>query len=291
MNIKKLERLREIFVEFREDINAHDLRRFNRKILWECGIAGILTVKEWFAQARTSLDREVDGFLRDNYKMDAYQNLYDKSGTTLISYNEDSLLDRFEVPDGVTTIEDKAFIENERIKEVIFSDSVKRIGNCAFYGCKNLQTVKLGKGFGQEDSASGSFIFYGCQKLTEIYVDSIEDIRNFKHDNNPFTTSFDLYAGGVLFDKDVTIQKEVTSAGGLDWIVFCRSIRNVYSDSDKVSCRNGLITNYEKLSVNGHNIFPRLCIENIKTVEQLKAFGREHHCDISDEACSSFFGK
>lgn len=289
MNDEKKRRVLEIIVEFGKDINAHYFKFFNREILRECGIAGLLTVKDLFAQARPGLDSEIDGFLQD-YKLDEYQNLYDKSGITLISYNEDSLLDRFEVPDGVTRIGDKAFIENERIKEVIFSDSVKRIGNSAFYGCKNLQKVKLGKGLGQTDSMSGSFIFYGCPKFTEIYVDSIEYIRNFKHDNNPFTTSFDLYVGGVLFDKDVTIQKELTSAVGLDWIVFCRSIRNVYSDSGKVSCRNGFITNYEKLSPNGNNIFPQLCIENIKTVEQLKEFGREHHLDISDAACSNFFG-
>ena len=289
MNDEKKRRLWEIIVEFEKDINAHHFKFFNREILRECGIAGLLTVKDLFAQARTGLDGEIDGFLQD-YKLDEYQNLYDKSGITLISYNEDSLIDRFEVPDGVTIIGDKAFKGNETIQEVVISDSVKRIGNRAFYGCKNLQKVKLGKGLGQPDSMSGSSIFYDCPKLTEIYVDSIEDIRNFKHDNNPFTTSFDLYVGGVLFDKDVTIQKEATSGVELEWILFCKSVRNVYSDSGDVSCRNGFITNYEELSPNGNNIFPQLCIENIKTVEQLKEFGREHHLDISDEACSNFFG-
>lgn len=289
MNDEKKRRVLEIIVEFGKDINAHYFEFFNREILRECGIAGLLTVKDLFAQARPGLDSEIDGFLQD-YKLDEYQNLYDKIGTTLISYNEDSLLDRFEVPDGVTIIGDKAFKGNETIQEVVISDSVKRIGNRAFYGCKNLQKVKLGKGLGQPDSMSGSYIFYGCPKLTEIYVDSIEDIRNFKHDNNPFTTSFDLYVGGVLFDKDVTIQKEAEDSVELDWILFCKSVRNVYSDSGKVSCRNGFITNYEELSPNGNNIFPQLCIENIKTVEQLKEFGREHHLDISDDACSNFFG-
>ena len=288
MNDEKKRRLREIIVEFGEDINAHYLEFFNRKILRECGIAGLLMVKDLFAQAIKGLEREIDGFLQD-YTMDEYRNLYDKSGTTLISYNEDNLLDRFEVPDGVTRIGDKAFKGNETIQEVVIPDSVKWIEDRAFYGCENLQKVKLGKGLGQTDSMSGSSIFYGCPKLTEIYVDSIEDIRNFKHDINPFTTLFDLYVGGVLFDKDITIQKEVTSAVELDWIVFCRSIRNVYSDSGKVSCRNGFITNYEELSPNGNNIFPQLCIENIKTVEQLKEFGRKHHLEISDAACSNFF--
>ena len=283
MNDEKKRRVLEIIVEFGEDINVNYLEFFNRKILKECGVAGLLMVKDLFAQAIKGLEREIDGFLQD-YTMDEYQNLYDKSGTTLISYNEDNLLDRFEVPDGVTIIGDKAFKGNETIQEVVISDSVKRIGNRAFYGCKNLQKVKLGKGLGQPDSMSGSYIFYGCPKLTEIYVDSIEYIRNFKHDNNPFTTSFDLYVGGVLFDKDVTIQKEAEYSVELDWILFCKSIRNVYSDSGNVSCRNGFITNYKMMH------FPPLCVENIKTVEQLKEFGREHHLDISDEACSNFFG-
>ena len=289
MNDEKKRRVLEIIVEFGEDINVNYLEFFNRKILKECGVAGLLTVKDLFAQARTGLEREIDGFLQD-YTMDEYQNLYDKSGTTLISYNEHNLLDRFEVQDGVTIIGDKAFKGNETIQEVVISDSVKGIGNRAFYGCKNLQKVKLGKGLGQPDSMSGSSIFYDCPKLTEIYVDSIEDIRNFKHDINPFTTSFDLYVGGVLFDKDITIQKEVTSAVELDWIVFCRSIRNVYSASGRVSCRNGFIANYEEFWTNNMMHFPPLCIENIKTVDQLKEFGREHHLDISDEACSNFYG-
>lgn len=290
MNDEKKIRLREIIVEFGEDINAHYLEFFNRKILKECGIAGLLTVKELFAQAHTGLDREIEGFLQGNYKRDEYQNLYNKSGTTLVSFNEDTLIERFEIPNRVTAIGDEAFKENGNIIEVIIPDSVMRIGNRAFFGCKNLQKVKLGKGLGQPDSMSGSSIFYGCPKLTEIYVDSIEDIRNFKHDNNPFTTSFDLYVGGVLFDKDVTIQKEAAYSVELDWILFCKSVRNVYSDSGKVSCQNGFITNYEEFWTNNMMHFPPLCVENIKTVEQLKEFGRKHHLDISDAACSNFFG-
>lgn len=291
MNGEQERRLYQILAEFEEEINAYDLEQCNRKILKECGIAGLLTVKEWYTQARTGLDREVDRYLEENYTLDADKNLYDKSGATLVSFNEDNLNERFEIPDRVTAIGDQAFKGNKNIIEVIIPDSVTRIGNSAFEGCANLQKVWMGKGLGQINSVSGSNIFYGCQKLKEIHVGRIEDIKSFKHDNNPFTASFDLYVGGTLYNTDITIQKECKSAVEIDWIIFCKSIRKVYSDSKKISCRDGYIINYEKLSVNGKKIFPLLCIEDFRTVEQLKEFGREHHLDISDDACSKFFRK
>ena len=131
MNDEKKRRLREIIVEFEEDIKDNYWEFFIRKILGECGIAGLSTVKRLSQPAKN----EIDGFLQD-YTMDEHQNLYDKSGTTLISYNENNLLDRFEVPDGVTRIGDKAFKGNEIIQEVVIPDSVKWIEDRAFYDCK-----------------------------------------------------------------------------------------------------------------------------------------------------------
>lgn len=108
MTSEKIRRMREIIVESEEEINAGDLEDFNRKILTECGIAGLLSIKERFTQAKTGLGCEIDGFLK-NYKLDEYQNLYNKDGTTLISYNEDVQQNCFEVPNGVMSIGDRAF--------------------------------------------------------------------------------------------------------------------------------------------------------------------------------------
>lgn len=44
MNDEKKRRVLEIIVEFGEDINVNYLEFFNRKILKECGVAGLLTV-------------------------------------------------------------------------------------------------------------------------------------------------------------------------------------------------------------------------------------------------------
>ena len=285
MNQNKKKAFGEIFKKYKEEMEIGYVPEcFSKEVLNKCGVAGLFEVKNLFGERDfLGLIPKVKRFIDSNYILDDWNNLYDKNGTTLVSFNEDNLIERFEIPNRVTTIGDEAFKENGNIIEVIIPDSVMRIGNRAFYGCKNLQKVRMGKGLGQKGSLSGSFIFYDCPKLTEIYVDNIEYIRNFKHDNHPFTTSFDLYVGNVMFDKDVTIHKEFKEDVELDWILFCKSVRNVYSDSDKVRCQNGFIMNYEELFIMMH--FPPLCVENIETVEQLKEFGREHHLDISDEAC------
>ena len=48
----------------------------------------MLTVKEWYAQARTGLDREVDRYLEEKYTLDADKNLYDKETGNKIDDNE-----------------------------------------------------------------------------------------------------------------------------------------------------------------------------------------------------------
>lgn len=287
MNQNKKKAFLDVFKKFEEEISlGYVPESFSEKILNNCGVAGLFAVKDLFEKNDPlGLIPIVDRFIASDYKLDDWNNLYNKDGSTLVSFNEDNCIERFEIPDGVMTIGDNAFKDNENIIEVLIPDSVTRIGNSAFSGCKNLQKVWMGKGLGQTNLWSGSNIFYDCQKLKEIHVDRIEDIKNFKHDNNPFTASFDLYVGETLYNTDITIQKECESAVELDWIIFCKSIRKVYSDSDKVSCRDGYIINYEKLSMNGKKIFPLLCIEDFRTVEQLKEFGREHHLDISDETC------
>ena len=83
MNDEKKRRLREIIVEFEEDIKDNYWEFFIRKILGECGIAGLSTVKRLSQPAKN----EIDGFLQD-YTMDEYQNLYDKSGTTIVVCDE-----------------------------------------------------------------------------------------------------------------------------------------------------------------------------------------------------------
>jgi hypothetical protein len=68
------------------------------------------------------------------------------------------------VPFGIKEIATDAFIKNERLTEVIVSNTVTIIHDHAFEGCINLKKVVM------PDSVKyiGNSIFYGCEKLENV---------------------------------------------------------------------------------------------------------------------------
>ena len=64
----------------------------------------------------------------------------------------------------VTSIGEKAFYKNTKIKKLTIANTVKSIENYAFYGCKNLTTIKIGNGI----EIVGDSSFRQCTKLTSI---------------------------------------------------------------------------------------------------------------------------
>ena len=99
----------------------------------------------------------------------------------------------------VTSIGEKAFYKNTKIKKLTIANTVTSIENYAFYGCKNLTSVKIGNGIEIiGDSAFrkcakltsitlpksvdklGKNVFYGCKKLKTITIKSnqVVDIQS-----------------------------------------------------------------------------------------------------------------
>ncbi len=108
------------------------------------------------------------------------------------SFSHKELID-FIIPETVegiplVEIEDDIFWKVERIKNVIISENMKRIGIGAFLQCPNLESVTI--------PASVETIeltpFAGCPKLKKITVH--KDNKNYCSDEN-----------GVLYNKDKTI--------------------------------------------------------------------------------------
>lgn len=66
----------------------------------------------------------------------------------------------------VTSIADKAFLNNKKITKVVIGSNVKTIGNSAFSGCTKLKTLSIGANV----TTIGSKAFYKCTALTKVTI-------------------------------------------------------------------------------------------------------------------------
>lgn len=136
--------------------------------------------------------------------------LYSKDRTALIKYVGGKKDTFFSVPEGITTIMDRAFDSAVHLVEVVIPDSVVKYGYDMFESCTSLETVTLGRGiteitgrmFGYGSllktlnvsdtiSSIGAGTLSYCDKLEAINVD----------ENNPYYVSIN----GNLFSKDETV--------------------------------------------------------------------------------------
>lgn len=77
--------------------------------------------------------------------------------------------------EGITSVEDDAFLGLSELKEIDISDTVEKIGERAFYLCKNLKNIDL-----NNVKSIGAMAFYGCGALSEIAVfENVEEIGNY----------------------------------------------------------------------------------------------------------------
>ena len=93
--------------------------------------------------------------------------LYDKEGTTLISYPAGRSDANFIIPDGVTCVADNAFYNCTSLIGVTIENSVTSIGRCSFAYCNSLTSVTI------PDSVTsiGDYAFSNCDSLT-IYCEA-----------------------------------------------------------------------------------------------------------------------
>jgi hypothetical protein len=97
--------------------------------------------------------------------------LYDEKGTEILGCDDEDCED-IDIPEGVTSIKDKAFEDNEQLESVHFPDSLLTIGCCAFSGCTHVTDIRLNEGLISIDWDA----FRGTS-LSRVYIPySVEEI-------------------------------------------------------------------------------------------------------------------
>ena len=120
----------------------------------------------------------IDGYLgsiSDVAMKDLYYDIlggvYDKSTNTLLKLVQPSP-ESYDIGDETRNIGSFAFYRNDQLKRVRLSSELRTIGIKAFYGCKNLESVKMQ---GSNIQFIGDCAFMNCKSLRVINF--IDDVR------------------------------------------------------------------------------------------------------------------
>ena len=162
--------------------------------------------------------------------------LFNKDKSILVQYPIGKSDNEYVIPDSVTSIGDRAFLECESLSSITIPDSVTSIGDSAFYGCESLTSITIPdsvtsigeRAFMRCESLTsitipdsvtsiGDSAFYGCESLTSITIpDSVTSIGKYALNycyklasiNVDSNNKYYLSEDGVLFnnDKNILIQ-------------------------------------------------------------------------------------
>ena len=104
------------------------------------------------------------------------------------AFYENSSLTDVTISNGVTKVGSYAFANSE-LTRVLFSDSVKVIGDNAFYYCESLKNVVLGKGV----TSVGASAFYNCPLYFAYIPANVETIGDYCFQNYSSYTITKIY--------------------------------------------------------------------------------------------------
>ena len=120
-----------------------------------------------------------------------------EDGKTVIGIKEDKFITHITIPNGITTIEKKAFSNCQALRNIDIPNSVTTIGEYAFEHCYELQSIDIPKSV----TTIGKGTFICCRSLQSINI----------AEENEHYTSID----GILFSKDLATIIKIPAGKGL----------------------------------------------------------------------------
>lgn len=197
------------------------LVKIGKEVFWNCPIQTIYinNLKSWL---------NLEGYIRGSWGAIDY-------------YVEGKLLTDLEIPKGIKTIRNNAFINGQSIKTVTIPNGVESIGVYAFSRCENLVSLQLPNTLKTIEGSA----FDRCKSLETLNIpDSVTSIGDYA-----FTENISL--------RRVTIGKNVESIGDSAF-GYCFALLEICNKSsltlEKGSSNNGAVALYaKKITTNSYD--------------------------------------
>ena len=165
---------------------------------------------------------------------------YSSQDSVLFNKNKSEILccpggksGKYTVPDGVTSIGNKAFCNCTSLTSITIPDSVMSIGNSAFYHCRSLKSIVIS----DRVTHIGDYAFGYCTSLTSITIpDSVVSMGDYAFGYCTSLTS-------------ITIPDSVTSIG--EAFFGCTSLTSitVSKNNENYSSQDGILFNKNKSEI------------------------------------------
>ncbi len=135
--------------------------------------------------------------------------LFNKGKTKIVKYPEGKEEKGYIIPNGVTDIEERAFVGCNNLIGIEIPESVTSIGESAFSGCSSLESIIIPEGV----TSIGYEAFYGCSSLKSIDIpEGVTNIGDYVFDGCSSLESINVNVNnknyisedGILFNKEKT---------------------------------------------------------------------------------------
>ena len=188
------------------------------------------------------------------------------------------------IPAGIEKIETEAFMFDERVTEVVMSDSIVEVGNLAFSGCTSLKEIK----FSNKLERIGFMAFYNCSNLKSISLpESLNKIEVGAFMNCTMLTDIEMGTNINQIDylafsntnvKSFKIPPKINIFNSV--FSNCRNLEELYLGENIRGLWPAALTacpNLKKLVINSDiSYFPETVLEGCNNLEEIELNGTIH---------------